>query len=102
MRARICDNCHVIIRGPYHKVIGIGSSRGKALDLCPKCVSSLYPMEAPKKKKQEEPKTRRLYDVPLDDSPIRVHEVKYSQNMNADEVDQILNSGDYPPNPSPK
>ena len=48
MRARICDNCHIIIRGPYHKVIGIGSRPGKTLDLCPKCIASLYPMEEPR------------------------------------------------------
>ena len=93
MRVRICDNCHVIIRGRYHKVIGIGPGRGKTLDLCPNCLSSLYPMEEPKMKKPEP--RRRLFDVPLDGSPIKVYE-------SPAEVDRILNSGDYPPNPSPK
>ena len=114
MRVRICDNCHVIIRGPYHKVIGIGSRPGKTMDLCPKCIASLYPMEAPvPKMKKPEPRLRSFYDVPLDGSPIKVREVDPQENMkndpvlninilNPDHVDRILNSGDYPPNPSPK
>ena len=92
MRVRICDSCQVIIRGRYSKVIGIGPRPGKTLDLCPKCMASLLPHPPAK---NPEPKTRRLFDVPLDGSPIKVYE-------SPDQIDRILNQGDYPPNPSPK
>lgn len=99
MRVRICDGCKVILRGRYSKVIPFGGRPGKTLDLCPKCMASLLPHPPAK---NPEPKTRRLFDVPLDGSPIRVHEVQDTAHLTPSEVDRILNQGDYPPDSSPK
>lgn len=87
MKARVCDKCGKVIRGPYLKVISVGGNLGKVLDLCPVCFSRLLSMEAhkhPNPKPKEAPKTRRLYDVPLDDSPIKVHEVSDTATLSMD------------------
>ena len=94
MRARICDKCGNIIRGPYQKVLTIGKGRIYSGDFHIDCLATNPPAK--------EPKTRRLYDVPLDGSPIKVHVVQDAATLTHDEVDRILNQGDYPPNPSPK
>lgn len=96
MRARICDNCHVIIRGPYHKVIQFGGRPARTADLCTKCVKGLTPHPPVK---NPEPKPRRLYDIPLDGSPIKVHTI--DQNTTG-QLERIPHQGDNPPNSSPR
>lgn len=75
MKTRICDRCQKPITGPRHMVIPVGKP-GQVFDICPLCMASFMTTRKPSK-------TRRLYDIPLDDSPANV-------NVSPAQIDGVL------------